>query len=70
VFGRNLYDADEKNSILEIRLGLYCPIFEMKSSSLIVCEFLSSYSDASHFDVGLIMFFFSGTRTNILGCAL
>jgi len=28
VFGRNLYDTDETNSVLEIRLTLYCPIFE------------------------------------------
>jgi len=28
VFGRNLYDTDETNSILEFRLILYCPIFE------------------------------------------
>jgi len=27
VFGRNLYETDETNSILEIRLTLYCPIF-------------------------------------------
>jgi len=27
VFGSNLYDTDETNSILEIRLSLYCPIF-------------------------------------------
>jgi len=42
VFGRNLYDTDERNSILEIRLALYCPIFEeMKSSFLTVADFLS-----------------------------
>jgi len=28
VFGRNLYDTDETNSFLEIRLTLYCPMFE------------------------------------------
>ena len=33
MFGRNLYDTDDTNSILEIRLALYCPVFEeMKSS--------------------------------------
>jgi len=33
MLGRNLYDPDETNSILEIRFALYCPIFEeMKSS--------------------------------------
>jgi len=26
-FGRNSYDTDETNSILEIRLTLYCPNF-------------------------------------------
>jgi hypothetical protein len=40
VFGRNLNDTDETNSILEIGLALYCPIFEeMKSSLLIVADF-------------------------------
>jgi len=28
VFDRNLYEIDETNSILDIRLALYCPIFE------------------------------------------
>jgi hypothetical protein len=28
VFGKNLYDTDETNSILEIRLILHCPISE------------------------------------------
>jgi len=28
VFDRNLYDTDETNSILEIRLTLYCPDLE------------------------------------------
>ena len=42
VFGRNLYDTDETNSIFEIRLDLYCPVFEeMKSSFLTVADFLS-----------------------------
>jgi len=27
VFGRNLYDIDETNSILEIGLTIYCPVF-------------------------------------------
>jgi len=40
--GRNFYDTDETNSILEIRLALYCPSFEkMKSSFLNVADFLS-----------------------------
>jgi hypothetical protein len=35
VFGRNVYGTDERNWILEIRLALYCPMFEeMKSSFL------------------------------------
>ena len=42
MFGRNLYDTDETNSIFEIRLALHCPIFEeMKSSSLTVSDILS-----------------------------
>jgi len=42
VFGRNLYNTDETNTTLEIRLALYCPIFEeIKSSFLKVADFLS-----------------------------
>jgi len=42
VFGRNVYDTDETNSILEIRLALYCPMFEeMKLSFLTIADFLS-----------------------------
>jgi len=42
VFSRNLYDTDETNSILEIRLSLYRPIFEeMKSTFLTVADFFS-----------------------------
>jgi len=42
VFGRNLYDTVETNSTLEIRLALYCPIFEgMNSSFLTVADILS-----------------------------
>jgi hypothetical protein len=42
VFGSNLYDTDVINSILEIRLALYCPVFEdMKSSFFTVADFLS-----------------------------
>jgi len=41
VFGRNVYDTDETNSILKIRLDLYCPMFEeMKSSFLTTADFL------------------------------
>jgi hypothetical protein len=59
VFGRNLYDTDETNSILEIRLTLHCPNFlEIKSSFSNVTKFLKpSCSDTSHFDVGLILYF-------------
>jgi len=42
VFGRNLYDTDETNTIIEIRLTLYCPTFqEIKSSFLNVAAFLN-----------------------------
>jgi len=42
VFGRNLYDTDETNSILEIRLTICCPDFEkIKSSRLNVAAFLN-----------------------------
>ena len=53
------YDTDETNSILEIRLTLYCPIFvKIKSSFLNVADFFkSSCGDTSHFDVGLILYF-------------
>jgi len=58
VFGTNLYGTDVTNSIPEIRLALYCPIFEeMKSSVVTVTDFFkSSCSDTSHFDVGLILY--------------
>jgi hypothetical protein len=35
VFGRNLYNTDETNSIPEIRLALYCPIFQEEKSPLL-----------------------------------
>ena len=42
MFGRNLYETDERNSILEIRLTIYCPVFEgMKSFILNVADFLN-----------------------------
>jgi len=42
VFGRNLYDTDATNSILEIKLTLYCQMFEeFKSSFLNVADFLN-----------------------------
>jgi hypothetical protein len=34
--GRTLYDADETNSILEIRLALYCRIFQEIKSFLLL----------------------------------
>jgi len=42
VFGRNSYDTDETNSVLEIRLPQYCSDFEdIKSSFLNVADFLN-----------------------------
>ena len=42
MFGRNLYDTDETNTILETRLNLYCPMFvEIKCSFLNVADFLN-----------------------------
>jgi len=42
VFGGNLYDTDETNTILDIRLTLYCPVFEeIRSSFLNVTHFLN-----------------------------
>ena len=59
MLGRNLYDTHETYSNLEIRLALYCRIFEeMNSSFFIVADvFTSSCIDASHFDVDLILYF-------------
>jgi len=40
VFGRNLYNTDETNSILEIRLTIYCSVLEeIRSSFLNVVDF-------------------------------
>jgi hypothetical protein len=36
MFGRNLYDTDETNSILEIRLVLHCRIFKEINSSFLL----------------------------------
>ena len=42
VFGRNLYDTDETNSILEMKLILYCLLFEeIQSSCLNVADFFN-----------------------------
>jgi len=59
VFGRNLYETDETNSILEIRLTLYCLDFEeIRSYFFNVSDFFkSSCSDTSNLDVGLILCF-------------
>ena len=59
MFRKNLYDTDETNSIIEIRLTFYCPDFEeIKSSCLNVADFFkSSCGDTSHFDVVLILYF-------------
>ena len=39
---RNLYDTDETNSILEIRLTLYCSdLEEIESSYMNVADFLN-----------------------------
>jgi hypothetical protein len=41
IFGRNLYDTDETNSILESRLALYRPVFEEMVLFFNVADFLS-----------------------------
>ena len=42
MFGRNFYDTDETNSILEITLKLQCPIFvEINLSFFNVADFLN-----------------------------
>ena len=42
VFGRNLYDTDETNTILEISLTIYCPYLEeIKFSCLNVADCLN-----------------------------
>jgi len=42
VFGGNIYDTDETNTILEIRVIVHCPIFEeINSSFMNVTEFLN-----------------------------
>ena len=58
MFGGNLYDTDETNTILVIKLTLYFPIFEeIKSSFFNVADFFkSSCSDTSHFAIALILY--------------
>ena len=60
MFGINLYDTYETNSILEIRLNLHCPIFEeIKYSFLNTAGFFkSSCRDTSRSDLGLILYNF------------
>ena len=72
VFGRNLYDSDETNSILEIKLTLYCQIFEEISPVFLnVADFFkSSCSDTSHFEVGLILYFLQCSYKNDRLCGL
>jgi hypothetical protein len=58
---RNLYDTDETNFILEIRLAHAVQFLTRLSHFLAVVAdfFKSSCSDPSHFDVGLIPYFFA-----------
>ena len=58
MFCRNLYDSDETNSILEVRLNLYVQ-FLRRWSHLFYCSWFckSSCGDASHFDESLILYF-------------
>ena len=73
VFGRNLYNTDETNSILEIRLTPYCPNFEeIKSSFLNVADFLNLrvVTILILMQVSFIIFGSAYTRTKILWCAL
>jgi hypothetical protein len=73
VFGRNLQDTDEINSILEIKLALYCPFFEeMKSSFLTVADFLSLrvVTLLILIKVSFCTFCSADTGTKILGYAL
>jgi hypothetical protein len=73
VFGRNLYDTDVTDSILEMRLALYCPVFEdMKSSFLTVADFLSRRA-VTLIILALLSFSIccsADTRTKKLGYAL
>jgi hypothetical protein len=66
VFGRNFYDADETNQILEIGLALHCPIFWRDEVLLFDCcwFFKSSCNEFSHFDIGLILHLLQFRRKN------
>ena len=67
MFGKNLYDTDETNSFLEIRLALHCLIFEeIKPLFFTVADFFkSSCSEASLVDAVLILYFLECTYMNI-----
>jgi len=42
VFDGNLYETEERNSIFEIRVAIYCPdLEEIKSSCLNVADFFN-----------------------------
>ena len=72
VFGRNFYDTDETNSILDIRLTLYCPIFEeIKSSFVNVADSLNLrvVTLVILMTVSFCIFCNAETRTEILWCA-
>jgi hypothetical protein len=73
VFCRNLYDTDETNSILEIKLALYSSIFEeTKSSFSTIADFLCLLV-VTHLIllyVSFCTFCSADTITEILGCAL
>ena len=73
MFGRNLYETDETNSILETRLALYCPIFEvMKSPFLTVADFLSLclVTLLILMQVSFCILWSADTGTKVLGDAL
>jgi len=68
-----LNDTDETNSIPEIRLTLYCPIFEeIKPSFLNVADFLNlrTVTLLILMQVSFCIFCSADIRTKILRCAL
>ena len=69
MFDRNLYDTDETNSILEIRLTLYSPdLEETESSCLNVADFLNLHvvTLLILMLVSVNIFYSADTRTKIL----
>jgi hypothetical protein len=73
VFGRNLYDTDVTNSILEIRLALYCPIFEDKKSTFLTVDDFLSLCVVTLLIVMYVsfrIFCSADKRMKTLGCAL